>query len=291
MRFNFDDESVQDVGVRFPKLDLKKDEVARVCAITPYFDVTIRHWVDRVGYVHCHGLKSAKSFADLVDMEKNPKVEECVMCAMSLRQDTKDMVNLPMRHAATYVLRYHTDTRGNLLHGQLGYHLEVWLLSNKKYKEIISLQKEWGGLQHYDLELTCVDNKYKNFDIGLKKEALWEKSDKEIQKKIIAYVKEEIEKYPLTVCLGEDIPEEMLKRRFEVIRRKNYPDEDVDLGVSSMGSEELSDSIVPQTTVPQDDPFRLTDTGGEIPSAVTEEEKAKAQEPEKGSSLDDLIPD
>lgn len=293
MRFDFNDDDVKDSGLKYPKLDLKKDEVARVCVITPYFDVTVRHWVNRVGYVHCHGVQEAKQFSDLVTLEQeggNP--ESCIMCSMALRADTKDMVGLPLRHAATYVLRYHTDTRGNLLHGQLGYHLEVWMLANKKFSEVHKLQTEWkdkGGLQYHDLELTCIDSKYKNLDMSLKTEALWAKADKEEQKKIIAYVRDEVEKYPLMTCLGDNIPKDVLMRRFEIIRRKNYPDDEVDLAATVVGSEKLGEDIIPQT-VPQEDPFKLTDSGGEIPSAVTPEEEKAAQKVEGSSTLDDLIP-
>jgi len=294
MRFDFKDESIQDAGVKFPKFDLKKDEIARVCVISPYFEATVRHWVNRLGYVHCKA--KVEKFQDLIDVERDGgRPEECLMCELSLRPDLKDMVNLPLRHFATYVLRYHTDMRGNVLHGQMSYHLEVWLLSNKKYRELMSLRKEWGDLQTHDLEINCVEAKYQNFDISLKKEALWAKLGKEEQKEVIAYVKEEIEKYPLMGCLGDVIEKEVLLRRFEVIRRKNYPDEEVNLNTSldsviassGKGSGGSDDFIA----IAKEDPFGLADKNkeGAIPQVVDEKEKKEASKPES-SGLDSLIP-
>lgn len=279
MRFDFKDESVQETGVRFPKVDLKKDEVARVCVVSPYFEATVRHWVNRMGYIHCH--VKAESFADLAKIEKDAgRPDECVMCQLANNPDTSEFVRLPTRHFATYVLRYHTDVRGNLLHDQMAYHLEVWLMGNKKYRELISMQKEWGGLQVHDLELTCVEAKYQNFDISLKKEAHWIQQKEQVKE----YLKVETAKYPLYDCLGEVVDKETLRRRFDSIRRKAFPDEEADLSagvVSSPAPTQLTPS-------PDDDPF--ASVGEPIPSVVSKEEKEVANEPEKSGTLDDLIP-
>ena len=295
MRFNFDDEGVQDVGLKFPKVDLKKDEAARGCIISPYFEATVRHWVNRMGYVHCHALRNAKKFKDLLAIQKDGgRPEECLMCSLALSSDTQELVGLPNVHYATYFLRYHTNTRGEILHGQLGYHLEIWLMGAKKYREVMGMKKEWGSLQKYDLELTCTEAKYQNMDISLKKEALWAKADKEQQKQIVEYVKAETEKYPLAECLGESVDNDVLKRRFEVIKRRGFPDDEVNLtkvddkeevfvsSPSSSGSEAVGSA---------DDPFGLGG-GGEIPSAVTEKEKKSTEEVEDkpSGSLDELIP-
>lgn len=296
MRRNFDDDDVQDVGLKFPKLDLKKDEIARGCIISPYFEVTVRHWVNRVGYVHCHALKTAKEFKDLLAIQRDGgKPEDCIMCDRALRADTQDTVNLPTVHYATYFLRYHTNVRGEVLQGQLGYHLEVWLMGNKKYKEIQSLRKEWGSLQNYDIELNCVEAKYQNFDIGLKREALWSKVGKAEQKTIIEYVKAEIERYPLMSCLGEELTVDVLKRRFLIMERRGYPDEQVDLGAdavvksgsSEIFSEETGTETVGDETAPKD-PFGLGKAGN-IPDVASPEEKKEAEKVDK-TGLDALIP-
>lgn len=291
MRFDFNDESVQDAGLKFPKLDLKKDEVARVCVISPYFDATLRHWVNRIGYVHCHA--KVKSFQDMIDVEKDGgKPEECPMCKLALRSDTQDMVSLPKRHFATYALRYHTDGRGHLLPGQqVGYHLEIWLMGKKKYREISGLAHEWkdsGGLQSHDLEVACIEEKYQNFDITLKKEAIWQTLSKEIQKEVVLFVKQEIAKYPLADCLGDTVDEATLLRRFEVLKRRGYTDEQVNLGADD---DQFSSSAALSV---KEDPFGLggedKDIGGNVPPIVTEKEKKEAEKVTEGDPLDMLIP-
>lgn len=278
MRYEFKDESVQDSGVQFPKVDLKKEEVARICVVSPYFEVTVRHWVARMGYIHCHA--KAKTFVELAKIEKDMgRPEECIMCAMSLATDLKGVVGEPKRHFATYVLRYHTDTRGQLLHDRLSYHLEIWLMGNKKYRELIGMQKEWGGLQTHDLELTCIDTKYQNFDISLKKDALWI-ADKN---KVVEYLKIETVKYPLYDCLGEVVDKETLQRRFDSVRRRAYPDEETDL------SGNILEPTEGKSFEFDEDPF--ASIGESVPSVLSEEEKEVAQEPEDvETSLGKLIP-
>lgn len=277
MRFDFKDESVQDTGVRFPKVDLKKDEVARVCVVSPYFEATVRHWVNRMGYIHCHA--KAESFADLAKIEKDAgRPDECVMCQLANNPDTSEFVRLPTRHFATYVLRYHTDVRGNLLHDQMAYHLEVWLMGNKKYRELISMQKEWGGLQIHDLEVTCIEAKYQNFDIALKKDAHWIQQKEQVKE----YLKVETAKYPLYDCLGEVVDKETLRRRFDSVRRRAFPDEQTDLSAGIVADAKITSQSS------GDDPF--ASVGEPIPSVVSEKEKEVANEPEKSGTLDDLIP-
>lgn len=284
MRYNFKDESVQDTGVRFPKVDLKKDEIARVCVVSPYFEVTVRHWVTRMGYLHCHAAADVKDFLELAKIEKDAgRPDLCGMCKMAINPDFKDIVGYPMRHFATYVLRYHTDVRGNLLHDQLAYHLEIWLMGNKKYRELISMQKEWGSLQTHDLELTCIEAKYQNFDISLKKASHWV-----VQKdQVVEYLKIETEKYPLFECLGEVVDKETLNRRFESARRRAFPDEEANLD-SSVVPDVKTAQGQPAPTVEDDSPF--ASLGEPVPPVVTEDEKKKADTPEAKGTLEDLIP-
>jgi len=283
MRYNFKDESVQDTGVRFPKVDLKKDEIARVCVVSPYFEVTVRHWVNRMGYIHCHAAGQVDSFLELAKIEKDAgRPDQCIMCQMAINSDFKDIVGYPMRHFATYILRYHTDVRGNLLHDQLSYHLEIWLMGNKKYRELISMQKEWGSLQTHDLELTCIEAKYQNFDISLKKEAHWVKQ----KAQVVEYLKVECEKYALSECLGEIVDKETLSRRFESARRRAFPDEEANLSTSIVP--EVEEKATGQPEASESDPF--ASIGEVVPPVVTEEEKKKADEPEKTGTLEDLIP-
>lgn len=287
MKFEFKDESVQSSGLRFPKLELKKDEAARVCPLSPKFEVAITHWVTKLGYVHCFA--KADTWEQLVSIERDGgKPEECLLCSMALRNDTKDIVGLPNKRMATHALRYKTDMRGNLLGGQFSYYLEVWLLGNKKFRELQNLRKEWGNLQNHDLELICTEAKYQNFDITLKKEALWNK-DKAVKEAVINYFKEEAAKYELRKCLGEEIDMETLKRRFEVIRRRMSPETEVGLSNEDMFSKEtevVKEEVDVFAKAETDKNLFPSDEKGKIPEAVSKEEKENAD----SSVLDSLVP-
>jgi len=287
MKYDFKDETVQSTGLRFPKLELKKDEVGRVCPLSPKFEATITHWVTKLGYVHCFA--KADTWEQLVAIERDGgKPDECLLCEMALRADTKEIVQLPNKRMATYALRYKTDMRGNLLGGQLSYYLEIWLLGNKKFRELQNLRKEWGNLQNHDLEIICTEAKYQNFDITLKKEALWNK-DKVVKQAVIEYFKAEAVKYDLRKCLGDEIDIDTLKRRFEVIRRRMSPEAEVGLSEQDMFSKET-------TKKEEEDVFAKAETEGNIfpaeegekvPEATTKEEK---KETEESSVLDSLVP-
>lgn len=285
MKFDFKDEQVQHLGLRFPKLELKKDEVGRICPLSPKFEVAITHWVTKLGYVHC--FVEAKTWEELVAVERDGgKPEECLLCGMALRADTKDIVGLPSKRMATYVLRYKTDMRGNLLGGQLSYYLEVWLLGNKKFRELQNLRKEWGNLQNHDLEIICTEAKYQNFDITLKKEALWNK-DKVVKQAVIEYFKAEAVKYDLRSCLGDVIDIDTLKRRFEVIRRRISPEAEVGLSETDMFAKEtVKEEEDVFAKVETDNALFPAEEGGKVPEAVTTEEKKDAE----SSVLDDLVP-
>lgn len=281
-KFDFKDESVQSTGVRFPKLELKKDEVGRICPLSPKFEAAITHWVTKLGYVHCFA--KAESWEELVAIERDGgKPDECLLCQMSLRADAKEIVQLPSKRMATYVLRYKTDMRGNLLGGSLSYYLEVWLLGNKKFREIQNLRKEWGNLQNHDLELICTEAKYQNFDITLKKEALWNK-DKAVKQAVIDYFKAEAAKYELRKCLGDEVDEETLKRRFEVIRRRISPEAEIGLSEEDMfaSSEKEASEKDALAKAETDENIFPAEKGDKVPEVASKEEK--------DSVLDDLIP-
>lgn len=284
MKFDFKDETVQHAGLRFPKLELKKDEVGRVCPLSPKFEAAITHWVTKLGYVHCFA--KAETWDELVAIERDGgKPDECVLCEMALRADTKDIVGLPSKRIGTFALRYKTDMRGNLLGGQLSYYLEVWLLGNKKFRELQNLRKEWGNLQNHDLEIICTEAKYQNFDITLKKEALWNK-DKAVKQAVIEYFKIEAAKYDLRNCLGETIDLDTLKRRFEVIRRRVSPEAEVGLSETDMFAKKDNAAKEEDVFAKSESETNLfpPEKPGEIPEAVTEKEK------EESNVLDDLVP-
>jgi len=129
-----------ETGARFPKLELKKDETARICILSNKgIEVALTHWVTRVGYVHC--LAKTEKFSDLRETERNGgNPEQCILCRYAT--ETKGIVSPPLRHFAAKVLRYRTDANGNMPSSGLQYWFEIWVFSNKKFSSIIQMQKE-----------------------------------------------------------------------------------------------------------------------------------------------------
>lgn len=210
-------------GIDFPKLTLKKDEKARICIpSTKGWEVTVRHFVQGVGYVHCHALQNedVKTPADLYKIqEEMGRPDECIMCAMSAKGNER--VGAPSRRFAIRVLRYKTDYDGKLSPGGLKYWLEIWIIDNRKFRELRGILEEWGGekkdrINRHDLAMHCEDQKYQNMTITVKKEAAW-MQDKEGVK---AYLQQEVAKFDLMECLGAVMDKDALQRRFAIAERR-----------------------------------------------------------------------
>jgi hypothetical protein len=200
----------------FPRLSLKKDETARICILTTKdWEVSLRHFINGVGYVHCHAMKDAKDEVDLLRIEEeggNP--DTCIMCKMSL-QGENGPVGRPYRRFALRVLRYGTDLYGKVTL-PLKYYMEIWIISNEKYRQLRRIVDEWGKLSEHDLTLTCSDAAYQKISIDVKKEAAWVKE----KDNIIAYWKAEVGKYKLDECLGNTYDEEALRKRLSLVSRR-----------------------------------------------------------------------
>jgi len=203
-------------GIEFPKVALKKDEIARACILsTKGWVVSVRHWVKGIGYVHCHAAKSEKvqSPTDLLKIEEEGgRPADCILCQAVA--DGNDRVRPPQRRFALRVLRYRTDVSGKPVPGGLRYWLEIWIIDNRKYRNLHGILEEWGGekknkINQHDLQITCDEEKYQNVTINAMKSALWIQ-DKEGVK---AYLKEEVNKYDLMKCLGHEMEPEAIKRR------------------------------------------------------------------------------
>ena len=210
-------------GIDFPKLTLKKDEKARICIpSTKGWEVTVRHFVQGVGYVHCHALQNedVKTPADLYKIqEEMGRPDDCIMCAMSAKGGER--VGAPSRRFAIRVLRYKTDYDGKLSPGGLKYWLEIWIIDNRKFRELRGILEEWGGkskdkINQHDLAMLCEDQKYQNMTITVKKEAAW-MQDKEGVK---AYLQQEAAKFDLMECLGAVMDKDALQRRFAIAERR-----------------------------------------------------------------------
>lgn len=274
MTITFDggDAPTEKRGAEFPKLELQKGEVARINILsTKGWAATLRHYVQNVGYIHCHAMKNAKSVKDLLQIEdEGGRPEDCPLCQMLSEGNTR--IKLPQRRFAIRVLRYKTDLDGRPSPGGLKYWMEIWILGNRKYWRLQEIVKEWGDdkgrIAGHDLTLTCEDEQYQNMSLGVKKDALWTSAHKEIKE----YFKEEAKKYDLKACLGQTMDEEALKRRFMTMERK----ERMRAGVDREGEEEEIGSASVAEKV--DDIFDDEEEGkeeskGEIPAVDASDDK------------------
>jgi len=219
MKFNAA-EAPREGGQSFPKLFLDTNESARINLITTQgWEMTVRHWVDGIGHVHCLGIADAQTPLDLLRIEEEGGVpEKCVLCK-EVEKKTPG-VGLPLRRVGLRVLRYKTASDGTLTAGKLQYWMEIWIIDNWKYRQLLNIIEEWGGekkeIFRHDLLLTCEDKKYQKISIAPKRDALWLRE----RDAVLSYFKEEAKKYDLFSCLGNSMSEEQLKRRLEVIRRR-----------------------------------------------------------------------
>jgi len=217
----------------FPRVSLKKDETARVCILSSKdWEVSVRHFVNGLGYVHCLATKLAKDVSDLLKLEEEGgDPENCLLCKISGQENSP--VSRPFRRFAVRVLRYGTSPDGKLSPGALKYWMEIWVISNDKYRQLKRIIEEWGELAKHDLTLTCSDATYQKVSIDVKKDALW-MQDKDA---VINYWKEERPKYKLDECLASMFTDENLRKRLAHIARRTATASPVGLDDESVFSD------------------------------------------------------
>jgi hypothetical protein len=273
-------------GIDFPKLTLKKDEKARICIpSTKGWEVTVRHFVQGVGYVHCHALQSenVKTPADLYKIQEDMgRPDECIMCAMSVKAGER--VGAPQRRFAIRVLRYKTDYDGKLSPGGLKYWLEIWIIDNRKFRELRNILEEWGGkakdkINQHDLGMHCEDQKYQTMTVTVKKEAAW-MQDKDGVK---TYLQQEAAKFDLMECLGATMDKDALHRRFAIAERRTSREAPVGLDEEDVVPGEESKAEKTEASVSsEEDIFEFKEEkekegkkGGEVPPVEEKKEEVK----------------
>lgn len=276
----------------FPKLELQKDEVARINMLTVKgWMVTVRHYVEGVGYVHCHAVDKIKleKPEDLLPellkiQDEGGRPDDCMLCKMV--DEGNEKVKAPRRQFAARIIRYKTDLKGNISAKNLNYWLEIWLFDNKKYRDIQNILKEWGGdnrtgIGNHDIQLTCNEATYQNMTIQPLKGAAWKSDVKGVED----YVKKEFYKYNLSECLGQKIEEDALRRRFAQIQRKTQPAESPDFPFEEKKGAPLEP--VPEATEGED----VFDLGGSSDEGKIPPVEEPGSDEEGGSFLDDLLKD
>lgn len=281
MKFNVDD-APGEGRVEFPKVDLQKDETARACILSRKgWEVTVRHWVKGLGYVHCLALAKAKDVADLLKIEEEVgRPDQCVLCKQVQKGNSN--VGAPLRRFAIYVLRYKTEFSGRFVGGGLKYWLEVWLIDNRKYRTLRKIMEEWGDLAKRDLAITCTDQQYQNMTIQPLKKAAWMSAKDEVKE----YLRKELPKINLMTCLGTSMSAESLERRFLIMGRKDTTEKPVGLAELDELNKEVEGGAAATSEKDVFD-FEAKEESDKVPSV----EKPKVGEEEEADFITDLLKD
>jgi len=270
MKINMSEVSGAGGRFDFPRVRLKTNEVARLNMFsTKHIEATVRHWVNKFGYVHCLALPKMESLAEMVAAEEEGgKPDDCYLCKVAL--DGHDAIGVPNCRFATRVLRYKTDMTGRVI-GELSYWMEIWIFDGYKFRDVKKKQDEWGSLANHDLTLTCDNEKFQNVTINVQKQALW-KQDRD---KVKEHLGEEAKKYDLMKCLGRVVPEDALRRRFALQERRTEEETPVDLEEDVLTSEEPVGEKAAQAEVGSEEVFETDAKGkgdGELPAIEAAEE-------------------
>lgn len=262
----------------FPRVSLKKDETARVCILSAKdWEVSVRHFVNGLGYVHCLASKFAKDELELLKLEEEGgDSEKCLLCKISGQENSP--VSRPFRRFALRVLRYGTNPDGKMLPGPMKYWMEIWIISNDKYRQLKRIIEEWTELAKHDLTITCSDATYQKISIDVKKDAAW-MTEKDA---VIAYWKEERTKYKLDECLASSFTEENLRKRLANIARRTSTTSPVALEDESIFSKEKGTAFSSQGSA---DLFAEETEGKEVVEKI---EEVKPDELSKADFIKDL---
>jgi hypothetical protein len=226
----------QEGRTEFPRLVLKKDEIARISILTTKdWEVSVRHFIQNLGYVHCLAIHKAKDEVDLLRIEdEGGRPDDCPLCKRFLekKSETDNLVSAPYRRFAIKVLRYKTTPQGTVPPGPLQYWTEIWIVSNEKYRQLRAIIDEWKDVKAHDLTLTCLDAQYQKLMIDVKKDALWMK-DKDEMQRVVSYYREDSGKYNLMDCLGQSLSLEQIKNKMSIIQRRFKVESPIDFGDST----------------------------------------------------------
>lgn len=158
------------------KFKLEKNEIARIVLIEDEFDFVYSHWVDDKGYFVCNGNHDCIK-------ENGSDVENCVLCKNALKDSP---IKPPRRHFVGEIIRYTTNSRGELLE-PLSVDVQPWVFGDDKYNDLALKKDVHGDLRKKDLVIKCTAKNFQRFQIEVA-EAVYLK-DKETMSQIVSVYK------------------------------------------------------------------------------------------------------
>lgn len=218
-----------DAAIDFPRLSLKKDEIARLAifdikegeggkkglampAPEGMYTFSLRTAEDRyLGDYECLADEETKA-------EDGFDPDVCPHCEAVLAGVSEDLVGKRRRRFVMPVFRYHTKTAKKAdVSEPVGGQVIAWRFTDRYFNQLVDEHMRWqdsGGLLNHDLTLLCEVEGYQTFKISVEPDAVWRKSQ-DITKQVVAALLEAKKELPqgLAAQLGRKVgKDDMVKK-------------------------------------------------------------------------------
>lgn len=215
-RFEFKSENVKKNLYDFPKLRLKKNEIARIVLLEdpegnythnlrkpklvngiPETEMKNRRdgsqyedfKYDFVSNVICLG-----DFATLEANGSDPK--NCPAC---LEASRSDRVQAPKRRFAMHVIQYGTKPGTSDVSTPYSVKPVIWAYTDKVFGQLFQIKEEWGDLRKRDLILKCTIEPFQTYEITVASKAAWMEDKERMQLTAQAFKENRAEKLEVFV--------------------------------------------------------------------------------------------
>lgn len=215
----------------------------------------------------------------------------CPFCA---RADQDESFR-PTRRHATNIIRYGIKPNGFELNEPYSVELLVWTFSERQFKVITQLLKDWNDLRQHDLQITCTNGQYQNYEIHVAPHAAWlaepyqhTRFGMTLQQLVVETVKsQKIDDEGLQKALGNKIGQAQVIEKLQTYDREMATRGRATVGATSaaqpapaMSAQDLNDMLAGNqgSAAPQ-----TTDAPAAAPVPVPETQPVTTQ------SVDDLL--
>jgi hypothetical protein len=297
-----------DQALDFPKLRLKKGEVARLAVFSLVEDENGKKQLGlpapEGGYFF--GLnKPDDNFGgsyECLASEETKRADEydpdvCPHCAAFKEGLPEDVMTGRRRRFVMHVIRYRTAPGSSKVVAPLSVEGVAWTFTDRYFNALVDENDKWSkdgtpGLMLHDISLTCENEGFQTFKVSVEPDAVW-RSDKDAMRLVVGTYSTSLELAPsLRRKLGQRLEKEQLAAKIDEIKRSWNLDGS---GAPTAGPVQVDESLFSDLGL-ADDLFKtdeasaLTEASADEVAAVDEENPIKElieQEAEaQGVSLD-----
>lgn len=281
-----------DTALDFPKLSLKKGEVARIAIfgmetdeesgkkklVVPapeggYFFSLENPYIDKgyKGAFECLASEELK-------MEDEYDPDACPHCEYVLEGKVSEEVMGPRkRRHVLPVIRYKTKPKSSEIITPPSVEVIAWRFTDRYFNQLVDIHEEWeadGGLLKHDLSLTCEAEQYQNYNIAVLPEAAYTKSKDMMKLVLETFASQTADlKNGLIRQLGTSLNEADLRKRIEetlesVNQATGGSAEFTQPSVDPQTIEEMSADLLGETSdgadeASDEEPVTVPSTGGD----------------------------